>query len=103
MEIKISGRHLEITAAIRQHAEERANRLPKYYDLIQGIEIILDGSEAGAKRAEIVVIAEHKNTFVSHHEGEDLYGCIDQAFHKVQSQLSAHKERFRNRKHSGGE
>ena len=54
-----------------------------------------------AKRAEIVVSAEHKNTFVAHHQGEDLYGCIDQAFHKVQQQISAHKERFRNRKHSG--
>jgi putative sigma-54 modulation protein len=101
VEITVSGRHLEITEAIRQHAEERANRLPKYYDLISGIEIILDGSAAKRKRAEIVVIAEHKNTFVAHHEGLDLYGCIDQAFHKVQQQIAAHKERFRNRKHSG--
>jgi putative sigma-54 modulation protein len=103
VEITISGRHLDITPAIRTHAEERANRLPKYYDLIQAIEVILDGAEGKAKRAEIVVNAEHRNTFVAHHEGEDLYGCIDQAFHKVQQQISAHKERFRNRKHSGGE
>jgi putative sigma-54 modulation protein len=101
VEITISGRHLEITPAIRQHAEEKANKLPKFYDLIQEIDIVLDGSEAKAKRAEVVVIAEHKNKFVAHHEGEDLYGCIDQAFHKVQHQISAHKERFRNRKHSG--
>jgi putative sigma-54 modulation protein len=101
MEITISGRHLDITPAIRAHAEERANRLPKYYDLIQAIEVILDGSENKAKKAEIVVNAEHRNTFVAHHQGEDLYGCIDQAFHKVQQQISAHKERFRNRKHSG--
>ena len=97
----MSGRHLEITPALRQHAEERASRLPKYYDLITAIEIILDGSQAKQKRAEIVVTAEHKNTFVAQHEGLDLYGCIDQAFHKVQQQISAHKERFRNRKHSG--
>jgi putative sigma-54 modulation protein len=99
--ITISGRHLDITAAIRAHAEEKANKLPKYYDLIQEIEVILDGAEGKAKRAEIVVTAEHNNRFIASHEGEDLYGCIDQAIHKVQQQLSTHKDRFRNRKHSG--
>ncbi len=100
MDITISGRHMEITVAIREYTEEKANRLPKFYDLIQAIEVILDGAEAKKKRAEVVVNAEHKNRFVAHHEGEDLYGCIDQAMHKVQQQLTAHKERFRNRKHT---
>ncbi len=100
MDITISGRHMEITVAIREYTEEKANRLPKFYDLIRAIEVILDGAEAKKKRAEVVVNAEHKNRFVAHHEGEDLYGCIDQAMHKVQQQLTAHKERFRNRKHT---
>ena len=60
MNITITGRHLEITPAIRQHAEEKANKLTKYYDLIQEIEVILDGSEAKQKRAELVVNAEHR-------------------------------------------
>lgn len=100
MDITISGRHLEITPAIRSYAEEKAGKLPKFYDLIQGVELILDGAQTKLKRAEVVVIAEHKNKFVAAHEGEDLYGCIDQALHKVQTQLTSHKERFRNRKHS---
>jgi putative sigma-54 modulation protein len=100
VDITISGRHLEITPAIRQYAEEKASRLPKFYDLVQSIEVILDGAEAKQKRAEIVVHAEHKNRFVASHDSEDLYGCIDQALHKIQLQLTAHKERFRNRKHT---
>ena len=101
MEITISGRHLEITPAIRKHAHERAERLPRYYDLINAIEITLDGSSGKMKRAEIVVGAEHKGTFVAHHDGDDLYGCIDQAFHKVQQQITEHKKKYRNRKHPG--
>ena len=99
MNIIITGRHLEITPAIRQYAEDKAGKLTKYYDLIQEIEVILDGSEAKSKRAELVVNAEHRDMFVAHQEGEDLYGCIDQAVHKVQQQLTDHKKRFRNRKH----
>jgi putative sigma-54 modulation protein len=101
VDIIISGRHLEITDAIRAYAEEKAGKLPKFYDLVQSIEIILDGcGDAKVMRAEIIVGAEHKNRFVAHHESDDLYGCIDQALHKVQTQLTAHKERFRNRKHT---
>jgi putative sigma-54 modulation protein len=91
---------LEITPAIRQYAEDKAGKLPKFYDLITVVELILDGGETRLKRAEVIVVAEHKNRFVGQHEGEDLYGCIDQAVHKVQAQLTAHKERFRNRKHT---
>jgi putative sigma-54 modulation protein len=101
LDITISARHFDITPAIRQHAEEKAAKLPKYYDSIQAIEVILDGTDSKQKRAEIVVNAEHNNRFVAHHSGEDLYGCIDQAFHKMQHQITAHKEQFRNRKHSG--
>ena len=102
MVITISGRHLDITPAIRQHAEEKANKLPKFYDLIQEIEVILDFvRKPKMKRAEVVVTAEHNNRFVASHDGEDLYGCIDQAVHKVQTQITAHKDKFRNRKHSG--
>jgi putative sigma-54 modulation protein len=99
VDVKISGRHLEITAAIRQYAEEKANKLPKFYDLIQAVEVVVEVVQAKLMRAEVVVVAEHKNKFVATHEGEDLYGCIDLALHKMQAQLTAHKERFRNRKH----
>lgn len=98
MDITISGRHLEITEAIRGYAEDKASKLPKYYDQIHKIELVLDGQQP-AKRAEIVVHASHQSRFVASHEGEDLYGCIDQAIHKVQQQLTAHKEMHRNRKH----
>jgi putative sigma-54 modulation protein len=100
VDIIISGRHLEITQAIRQYAEEKASKLPKFYDLIQAVELILEVVQTKQMRAEVVVVAEHKNKFVATHEGEDLYGCIDLALHKMQAQLTSHKERFRNRKHT---
>ena len=100
MNITLSGRHLEITPAIRAYAEEKAGRLTKYYDLIQDINVILDGSADKSKKVEMVITAGHKDRFVASVEGEDLYGCIDQVIHKLERQLTDHKERFRNRKHT---
>ena len=100
MNITISGRHLEVTPAMHSHAQEKAGKLPKYYDAIQEIEIILDGTNGKSRKVEMIVHAEHKNMFVATAEGEDLYGCIDQVSHNLQRQLTDHKERFRNRKHT---
>lgn len=98
--ITVTGRHLDITPAIRRYAEDKANKLTKYYDLIQEIEVILDGNSDKTKKVEMIVNAEHKSMFIGRQEGEDLYGCIDQVVHKLERQLTDHKERFRNRKHS---
>ena len=43
----ISGKHIEITEAIREHAREKTLKLPKYYDSINQVEVIIDGSEGG--------------------------------------------------------
>jgi putative sigma-54 modulation protein len=99
--IIVTGRHLDVTPAIRTHAEEKVGKLTKYYDLIQEIEVILDGSESKTKKAEIIINAEHNGLFVASTAGDDLYGCIDQTCHKLERQLTEHKDRYRNRKHMG--
>ncbi|HTV49263.1 MAG TPA: ribosome-associated translation inhibitor RaiA [Phycisphaerae bacterium] len=99
MIITVTGRHLEVTEAIRRHANEKAQKILKYYDLIKEIEVILDGSKAKQKYVEIIVNAEHRNMFVGSEAGDDLYACIDLATHKLERQITEHKKRFRNRKH----
>lgn len=99
MIITVTGRHLDVTASIKEHSQERVQRLLKHYDLIKEIEVVLDGSDGKQKSVEIIVSAEHRNMFVGTCIGEDLYACIDQAVHKLERQLTDHKERFRNRKH----
>lgn len=99
MIITVMSRHLEVTPAIKNHAEEKARKLLKYYDLIKEIEVVLDGSSGKGVRVEMIVSAEHRNMFVGTVDGEDLYACIDMASHKLERQLTEHKDKFRNRKH----
>ncbi|MHC4367568.1 MAG: HPF/RaiA family ribosome-associated protein, partial [Planctomycetota bacterium] len=40
----ITGKHIEITEAIRAHAEEKTAKLPKYYNSITRVEVIIDGN-----------------------------------------------------------
>lgn len=101
MEIIVSGRHLDITDAIRQYATDKVGRLPKFFDRVQVIEVIADKGEAhdNSQQVEIIVRAEHVDPFIARAAGNDLYACIDDAVEKLERQLREHKDKVRNRKH----
>ncbi len=97
----ISGKHIEITEAIRKHAEEKASKLPKYYNSINQVEVILDGEPGGNTSVQIIARAEHSKIFIVSETGEDAYRSIDIAVHKLERQLRRKKTKERNNKHTG--
>lgn len=98
MLVTITGKHVEITDAIRLHAEEKVQKLPRYYDSITQIEVVLEGNEGGNQCVEILVHAEHNDLLVAKETGTDIYTCIDAAAHKMERQLRKAKEKQRGHK-----
>jgi putative sigma-54 modulation protein len=98
----ITGKHIEITEALRRHAEEKTSKLPKYYSSINQVEVIIDGGRSGSTSVEIIARGEHSKIFVATETGEDAYQCIDVAVHKLERQLRRKKGKERNHKHTGG-
>ncbi|MHC4488382.1 MAG: ribosome hibernation-promoting factor, HPF/YfiA family [Planctomycetota bacterium] len=98
----ISGKHIDITEAIRRHAEQKTSKLPKYYNSINQVEVIIDGGQGSNTSVEIIARAEHSKVFVGSETGEDAYRCIDMAVHKLERQLRRIKGKERNHKHMGG-
>jgi putative sigma-54 modulation protein len=94
---------MDVTPAIKGFAEQKANKLIKYFDRINEIEVIVDaGKEKTTKdktHVEIIVHVEHTHEFIAHHDDGDAYACIDACVDKLERQLTDHKERLRNRKH----
>jgi putative sigma-54 modulation protein len=89
---------MDVTPPLKSYAEEKANKLTKYYDRIQEIEVVFDAGK-DSTRVEMIVNAEHNDTFVANHNEGDAYACIDGCVHKLERQLSEHKKMYRNRKH----
>ena len=98
----ISGKHIEITEAIRKHAEERTSKLPKYYSSINQVEVIIDGEPGGNTSVEIIARGEHNKIFIVTEAGKDTYKCIDVAVHKLERQIRRKKGRERDNKHTSG-
>ncbi len=99
MQVLISGRHMSVSAAVKKYCHEKAERLTRFYDRVQSIEVILDG-HSGSHSAEMIVHADCTDPFIAVEQRDDLYAAIDVVVDKVERQLRRHKEKLRNRKHS---
>lgn len=93
--ISVEARHMEATDSIRQYIESKVAKLPKIYDDIHSIEVILD-MEADQPTVEVIVTARRKNTFVAKHRQEDMYACVDQCLDKIVEQIRRHKDKVRH-------
>ncbi len=101
MRTEVIGKNLEITAAIREYAEEKGQKLPRYYDLVQLITFRLsrlDHQHRARFGVELQVDVEKHDDFIAHAEDEDLYAAIDAAVNKSARQLSDFKERLKTGK-----
>jgi len=95
----ISGKHVRITDAIKSYAQEKTSKLPRFYDSINKVEVIIEGNSGGNSEVEIIASAEHNKIFVVTQSGQDAYKCIDAAVHKLERQLKRIKGKERDSKH----
>ncbi len=92
MNITISGRHLEVTPALKQHALDKIKRLDKYCPNIIDVNAILV-VEKYRHIAEVTVLVG--GTRINGKEAtEDMYSSIDKVLEKIERQLRKHKEKI---------
>jgi len=94
-----------VSDSLKSYCETKAERLVRFYDRIQAIEVILDGND-GAHTASMIVRTAGAPPFVASEEQSDAFAAIDLLLDKIEGQIRQHKERVRNRKHPrrpGGE
>jgi putative sigma-54 modulation protein len=101
MQFKISGRHLEITPAIREYAAKKAERLPRHYDRVGEVAMVVDRFDHSFS-VEIIAQVEHHEPVIVKRVDEDMYAAIDGAIDRIERQLTDVKEKLRNRKHIVG-
>jgi putative sigma-54 modulation protein len=91
---------MEVTDAIRGHAEEKIARELSEFPRVQSVRVIL-AIEKYRHIAEIVVQAPHHIHLESKEESDDMYVSIDRAVEKVEKQL--HKVLDKLHEHKSGE
>lgn len=101
MRIEVIGKHMELTPAIVQYAEQKCLKLPRYFDGVQLISVLIEQSRANHRdefHVEIRVDVEKHDDFVVNNVAQDLYATIDLSVDKMSRQLAEFKERLKNSK-----
>ena len=100
LEIRITGRHVEVPDDVRDYLQEKANKLPRFYDRIHAFDVVLD-HQSDQFMVEMIVHADRKQTFVVSDAGPDTFALVDSLIDKLERQLVRHKEKMRQHKHEG--
>jgi ribosomal subunit interface protein len=100
----ITGKHIDVSENIKAHAREKTSKLPRFYDGVKRVEVIIDGSPGGNGenfKVEIIATGAHGNIFVVNEICDEPCKGIDIAVHKLERQLRRKKTKERNNKHTG--
>ncbi len=95
----ISGKHVDVPVALKKYAEEKTSKLPRFYNLINQVEVKIDGKEGNNIVVEIIARGEHKKIFVVKEKCSDAYAGVDLAVHRIEQQLRKKKKMERDKKH----
>ena len=98
MRINVVGLHsIEVTDAIREHAESKTKKLDKFNDIIQQIDIKFwkENTSKESFSVEIAVDIINHGDFLAKADGHDLYLVIDDVIIKVGRQLNDHREKLK--------
>lgn len=95
MKISVTSRHMDMPEDFRQRVLEKVEKLERYYDRIQTVEVTLD-HEADQVTVEILAVANHKTQFVATAKDGDITVAVDQCLHKISEQIRRHKDKVRD-------
>ena len=99
MQINISSKHMDLTPAIEEYAQKKVDRLTRFFDRIQQVEVIIDKFK-NRYSVEIIADVEKHEPFIATSESDNLYACIDLGVDRAVRQLTDHKSRLRDNKHT---
>ena len=98
MNKSITGRHFELTEAIKNYADNAMEELKKYnLDLISTSTVISANEKNGKKgfAVEFIINLKDKNTIVITQVDKDVYAAIDLAIERVKKSLRRHADKIK--------
>jgi putative sigma-54 modulation protein len=100
MNLKISGRHLEVTPALREYMVTKLERVLRHFENVIDVTVLLsvDNRMQKSQCAEVYVRRKGRGVFVESSDG-DLYAAIDLLVDELDRQLVLHKTRLQDHHH----
>lgn len=92
MQVNVSGHHIEITPALKDHLNSKLDRIERHFDNVTSVHCILTVEKLRHK-AEAKINVTGSTIFAEAVEG-DMYAAIDSMVDKLDRQIVKHKEKL---------
>ncbi len=94
--VVVTGRHMDVTPALRQYAEEKLGKLARYFEQVQEAQVVLSverRDELG--KAQVVEVTVWGDGIILRGEqaSEDMYASIDLVVEKLRKQIEKYRSR----------
>ncbi len=93
--IQITGRHVEITPAIREYVEKKLSKVEHHFDHITNVHVILQ-VEKNDHLAEVTIHAAGHADLFAEAKAANMYAAIDALYEKINRQVVKHKEKLQH-------
>ncbi len=97
MNLNITGRHVEVTPAIRDYVTSKLDRVIRHFDNVTSVSVILS-VEKLKQKAEVTLHVRGKDIFVESDDA-DLYAAIDAMTDKLDRQVQKYKQKQSEHNH----
>ncbi len=91
MKVHFTGRHVEVSDALKILANERTQKLGHYLDDIMDVHVVF-AVEKHRHMSEVTLKTRH-GSFVASAETDDMYVSLGQAMDKLESQTHRHQDK----------
>lgn len=95
MQIAITCRHGHLNEGLREHIQQKSEKLLTYFERVASIEVTVD-FQGDLVRVELLVNTEHKHDFVAIDTGDDVGPTFDRTLHKMEHQIKKYKQKLQD-------
>lgn len=104
MLLTIRAHHVSVTAALKEYAQKKMEKLEKFFTNIQEIIIeldVIDSADSNHSQIAMATVFASGTTIRAKEASKDLYASLDLLFDKVEGQLKKYKDKLKDHKGRG--
>ncbi len=101
LHVIVQGKHLDVTPALREYAEEKVGKISRYFDQVQEAQVVLSVERRdGMGKAQVVEVTVWGDGLVLRGEeaSQDMYASIDLVFDKLRKQIEKYRSKLIERR-----
>lgn len=94
MQIEITGQHLELTPALKEHVEQKLAHIQSHFDKITNAHVVLIVDKQTQTAEAELLLPGH--TICAKASSHDMYHSIDDMAHKLLAQVDKYKDKLKD-------